>query len=171
MPLTTPRLLLVFPAAVLALSLGACSMPAFMSFAPQLRGHKVDQDAVAQLVPGTTTRTDVTALLGSPTARATFDDNQWIYISEVTTPVIAGTNDVHSQQVYLLTFNQNGVLESVEHKTKKDGLPVSVVARTTPTPGSSATFMQQLLGNIGKVGPGALSQTGEQGSATNPGNF
>lgn len=158
-------------AALLAGGVAACSMPSFLSFAPQLRGHKVDPDAVAQLVPGTSTRADVTALLGSPTARATFDDNQWIYIAEVTTPVIAGTNAVHSQQVYLLTFNQGGVLQSVEHKTKKDSLPVSVVARTTPTPGSSATFMQQLLGNIGRVGPGLGEENGAQGSSTNPGNF
>lgn len=173
MPSPTPRLLKVFSAVLLAGSLAACSRPAFLSFTPQLRGHKVDPDAITQLVPGTSTRADVTALIGSPTARATFDDNQWIYISEVTTPIIAGTNAVHSQQVYVLTFNQGGVLQNIEHKTKKDSLPVSVVARTTPTPGSSATFMQQLLGNIGKVGPGSGlgEQSGAQGSSTNPGNF
>ncbi len=64
------------------------------------------------------------------------------------------------------------MLERIEHKTKKDGLPVSVVARTTPSPGSSASFMQQLLGNVGKLNPaGALGDTGAQGTATNPGNF
>ncbi len=156
---------------LVATSLGACAMPAFLSYPPQLRGNKVDADAVKQLVPGTSTRTDVSALLGSPTAHATFDDNQWIYIAEVTTPVIAGTNDVHSQQVYVLSFNQNGVLDRVQHKTMKDSLPVTVVARTTPSPGSSASFMQQLLGNVGKFSPGGGLDTGAQGSSTNPGSF
>lgn len=160
-------------ALLLALAVSGCAvpMPQFLSFPPQIRGNKVDADAVAQLVPGTSTRTDVSSLLGSPTAHATFDDNQWIYISEVTTPVIGGTNVVHSQQVYVLSFDQNGVLQGVEHRTMNDSLPVAVVARTTPSPGSSASFMQQLLGNVGKFSPGGAPGSGEQGGGTNPGNF
>ena len=165
------KIALLLPVLCLASGLSACEMPSFLSFAPQERGIKVDPDALAQLVPGTSTRTDVSALIGSPTAHATFNDNQWIYISEVTTPIIAGTNDVDRQQVYVLSFDQNGVLQSIQHKGLKDSLPVNVVARTTPSPGSSASFMQQLLGNVGKFSPGGASDSGAQGTATNPGNF
>jgi outer membrane protein assembly factor BamE (lipoprotein component of BamABCDE complex) len=150
---------------------GCGYQPAFLSFPPQVRGNKIDPDALAQLVPGTSTRSDVRAAIGSPTAAATFNDNQWIYISEVTTPEIGGTNDVHAQQVYVMNFDQNGTLESIEHKSLKDSMPVTVVARTTPSPGGEASFMQQLLGNVGKFNPGALSDSGAQGTATNPGNF
>lgn len=152
--------------------LGGCGYePAFMSFPPQVRGNQVDADAVGQLVPGTSTRADVTAAIGSPTAHASFDDNTWLYIGEVTQPVIAGTTSVDSQQVYVLRFDQQGVLKSVDHKTQKDSEDVDVVARTTPSPGNSATFLQQLLGNVGKFSPSAAPGTGGQGSATEPGNF
>ena len=60
--------------------LSGCSVPSFMGFPPQVRGNEVDKSELAQLVPGTSTRADVSALLGSPTAHATFDDNTWLYI-------------------------------------------------------------------------------------------
>jgi outer membrane protein assembly factor BamE (lipoprotein component of BamABCDE complex) len=166
---TTP--LRVLPLAILLMALGACAMPRFLSFPPETRGNRVDPNALAQLVPGTSTRADVSALLGSPTAHASFNDDQWIYISEVTTPVIGGTNAVRGQQVYVMTFDQAGVLRDVEHKSLKDSQPVQVVQRTTPSPGSSASILQQLLGNVGKFSPGGAAESGAQGSAENPGNF
>ena len=153
------------------LSLGGCGLPNFMTFPTQTRGNALDQDAVAQLVPGTTARKDVTSLLGSPTAKATFDDNTWIYISERTKPVIAGTNEVRHQDVYLLTFNDAGILQAVDHKTGRDSQDVDVVSRVTASPGNNASFMQQLLGNVGKFSAGTASEAGSQGSSTNPGNF
>lgn len=134
--------------------LGACSLPDFMSFPPQVRGNRIDADQLKELVPGVTTRTDVAAAIGTPTARAAFDDNTWLYISEITKPVIGATNEIRDQQVVVMKFDQGGVLRSIERKGADDGLPVTVATRTTPAPGSEASFMQQLLGNVGKFSPG-----------------
>ena len=155
---------------VACLSVTGCGLPAFMSFPQQTRGNALDPDAVKQLVPGTTGRKDAEALLGSPTTRASFDDNTWIYISEHTKPVIGGTNEVRRQDVYLLMFNDAGVLQAVDHRTDKDSQDVTVVDRVTPSPGNSAGFLSQLLGNVGKFSPGG-AETTQQGSSTRPGNF
>ena len=49
-------------------------------------------------------------------------------------------------------------------------VPVSVVARTTPSPGTEASFMQQLLGNIGKFNAAPASPTaGGAGPSSGPG--
>jgi outer membrane protein assembly factor BamE (lipoprotein component of BamABCDE complex) len=160
-----------YPALLVALLAAGCSLPAFMSYPDQVRGNKIDQEQVTQLVPGTSTKQDAVALLGSPTARASFDDNTWIYISEVTKPVIAGTQGVEAQQVYLLSFNDKGVLTGVQKKTQADALPVDVVSRTTPSPGTEASIIQQLLGNVGKFNATPNTNQGAQGSSTNPGNF
>jgi outer membrane protein assembly factor BamE (lipoprotein component of BamABCDE complex) len=151
------------------LMLAGCSTYGFFSYPPQSRGSQVDPDQIKQLVPGTSTQKDVTALLGSPLAHASFDDNTWLYISQVTVPVIAGTQAVEKQRVYALSFDQRGVLTKVEERTKKDALPVAVVSRTTPSPGSNPTLLQQLLGNIGRYTPAGLPGGG--GGNTNPGNF
>ena len=132
------------------LAIGGCERPAFLSFPPQARGHFVDDDDMKELVPGTSTQGDVTALLGSPTARSSFDDSEWLYISEVTKPVIAGTNEIRKQGVLVVRFNQSGVLQSMTRKGDEDAQPVDVVSRKTPSPGTEASFLQQLLGNVGK---------------------
>jgi outer membrane protein assembly factor BamE (lipoprotein component of BamABCDE complex) len=141
-------------------------MPSFLSYPPQQRGNMVDAAAVAQLVPGTSTRSDVTALMGSPTAKATFDDNTWLYIAEVTRPVIAGTQAVLDQQVVALTFDGQGVLRYVATTTADDGFPVSMASGATPSPGSEATFMQQLLGNVGRFNP--MGTGGGTGTTSGP---
>jgi outer membrane protein assembly factor BamE (lipoprotein component of BamABCDE complex) len=144
----------------------------FFSFPPQVRGNKIDEDQLAQLVPGTSTRQDVTALLGSPTVKGAFDDNRWIYVSEVTRPVIAGTQGIEDQHVVVVTFDDKGVLTGVQKRAQDDALPVQVVDRSTPSPGTEASWLQQLLGNVGKFTPAASTNNeGKQGSATNPGNF
>ena len=129
------------------LLVGGCSIFQAQS---QLRGNHVDADQLKELVPGTSTRADVTALIGSPTARATFDDNTWLYISEVTRPRIARTQGILNQNVTVLSFNDQGVLQDVKLLNKDDAIPVSVVARSTPSPGTEASFLQQLFGNIGR---------------------
>ncbi len=149
------------------LVLGGCS---FFQAVPQLRGNRVDADQLKELVPGTSTRADVTALIGSPTAKATFDDNTWLYISEVTRPRIARVQGVLSQDVLVLTFNDQGVLLGMQTLNQDDSLPVSVVARSTPSPGTEASFLQQLFGNIGRFNALGASTptTGPAGGAPAP---
>ena len=131
----------------LCLSMSACS---WILPPPQTRGNKVDPDQLKELVPGTSTKADVTSLVGSPTQKATFDENTWLYITEVTRPRIGRTLGVVDQGVVVLSFDDRGILASEKTVTDQDAVPVAVTAQTTPSPGTEASFMQQLLGNIGK---------------------
>ncbi len=133
----------------------------------QVRGNRVDADQLKELVPGTSTRADATALLGSPSTRATFDDKTWIYISETTQTRVGRTPGIRAQDVTVLTFDQAGVLRDVKRLNQDDGLPVNVVNRSTPSPGSEASFLQQLLGNVGKYNAGIPGTTG--GGRVTPG--
>ncbi len=139
-------------AVCLVLLLGACSV---IEAPQQLRGNKIDAELLKDLVPGTSTRADATALLGSPSAKATFDDNTWIYISETTQTRVGRTPGVTSQDITVLTFDPAGTLRGVKRLDQDAGHPVDMVSRTTPSPGSEASFMQQLLGNVGKFNAGA----------------
>ncbi len=129
----------------------------------QLRGNHIDADQMKELVPGTTTRADVTAVVGSPTAHATFDDNTWLYIGETTRPRVARVLGVESQNVVALTFDQAGVLRGIKTLNEADSRPVDVVDASTPSPGSSASFLQQLFGNIGRFSPGGTLGAGDSG--------
>ena len=151
--------------AVLALST-ACSV---VEAPQQLRGNRVDADQLKELVPGTSTRADATALLGSPSIRAAFDDNTWIYISETTQTRVGRTPGVSAQNVTVLSFDQAGVLRDMKRLDQDDSLPINVVSRSTPSPGSEASFMQQLLGNVGKYNAGIPGTSGVGGGRVTPG--
>jgi outer membrane protein assembly factor BamE (lipoprotein component of BamABCDE complex) len=129
---------------------GGCSVTTPFHAPEVVRGNHVDDYRLAELVPGTSTQADVTALIGSPTTKATFDSNTWLYISEVTQIRVARTPGVDSQNVVALRFDDGGVLRDIKKTDQADALPVTVVARTTPSPGTSASFLQQLFGNIGR---------------------
>jgi outer membrane protein assembly factor BamE (lipoprotein component of BamABCDE complex) len=145
--------------------LGGCSAFGVFSAPQTLHGNRVDQYRLAELVPGTSTQADVTALVGSPTAKATFDPNTWLYISEVTQTRIGRTPGVDDQAVVAFVFDDRGVLRDMKRLDQANALPVTIVAGATPSPGTSASFMQQLFGNIGRfnalgAAPGATGGGG-----------
>jgi outer membrane protein assembly factor BamE (lipoprotein component of BamABCDE complex) len=131
---------------------------------PVVRGNHPEADQLKELVPGTSTKQDVTALIGSATAHATFDDNTWLYIGERTQKRVGEVPAVVSQRVVIMTFNDAGVLQHIDQKDEADALPVSVIARTTPSPGTEASFLQQVFGNIGKFVPGGATPSAGGGA-------
>ncbi len=155
------RLRPVTALAVAALLLAACSV---VESPQQVRGNKVDPEQLKELVIGTSTRADAQSLLGSPTTKATFEDNTWLYITETTQPRIGRVEGITQQGVVVLGFDQAGVLRSVKSLNEGDSQPVTVVARATPSPGSEASFLRQLLGNVGK-----FNAAGAAGGAPNIG--
>ncbi len=151
--------------ALMTLQLSACVAPDFISFPPQTRGNKIDPDALAQLVPGTSSRADVQSLIGNPTARGTFDDNTWLYISEVTTPIIGGTQNIDDQNVVVMTFDQKGILRSISKRGADDAKDVTFASGATPSPGNNASVFQQLLGNVGRFSAVSTQGIGNGGEA------
>ena len=145
------------------LGLGACSylpsMPALpgsdLFAAPrQIRGHLVEEEELRQITVGVSSRTDVQALLGSPSATGTFDDNDWFYISGITRQRPGRQLALENQQVVQIRFDPRGTVQQVRRLGAEDGRDVRVVERTTPSPGNERTLLQQLFGNIGRIGPG-----------------
>ncbi|NLI26646.1 MAG: outer membrane protein assembly factor BamE [Acetobacter sp.] len=138
---------------------------------PMDRGSLIEPADYKQLQPGTSNRADVLDLLGSPTTKATFDDNTWIYISMVTVPTPVSFPDVIKQQVIVLNFDPAGTLQSMRELRLKDGKNVTMSSDTTPTPGTKINIMQEILGNVGRYNPmsGMMNQNGGSfGGATGP---
>jgi outer membrane protein assembly factor BamE (lipoprotein component of BamABCDE complex) len=144
---------------LLSLPLGGCSLFEANS---TTRGNPVDIDAIKQLTPGITTTADATALLGSPTTHETFDDNSWVYISQITRPRVGRLPGVLEQRVVVLNFDAGGTLRQVKVYGLKDSKAVSMQPGTTQTPGTSASVLQQLFGNVGRFNGG--------GGSTGPGS-
>jgi outer membrane protein assembly factor BamE (lipoprotein component of BamABCDE complex) len=155
---------------------GVCSIAALLvaagllGCAPDIekRGDLPEKDALAQIHPGTTTRDQVIKLLGSPSSTGIFDSNSWYYISKLTRQVSFFDPKLLDQQVYAIEFDGNGVVQSVSHKTLQDARNIPMAPGATPAPGRELTFMEQLVGNLGRFsGANSEGGGGSSGPAAN----
>ena len=132
---------------VAALGLPAC--------APEVstHGYRFDEAALAQLEPGRTTRDEALQLLGSPSSVATFDEQVWYYVSQRTERMSFYQEEVVDQQVLAITFDDSGVIRSIERQELGDARELALVERETPTSGSELSMLEQFLGNLGRFNP------------------
>ena len=137
-------------AALLSAPLGGCAV---FGAPEEPRGNRADSELLKELTPGVSSRADVTALLGSPSATSTFDQREWYYISAYTHVRPGRLPGIDNQRVVVVRFNENGVVEGIEEKGERDMRDVATVARTTPVPGNDRSLLQALFGNIGRFGP------------------
>ena len=130
-----------------ALGLAACT--------PEVstHGYRLDEATLTQLEPGRTSRDETLQLLGSPSSIATFDDRVWYYVTQRTERMSFYQEQVVDQQVIEITFDDGGVIRSIDRDNLEDAREVALVDRETPTSGSELSMLQQFLGNLGRFNP------------------
>jgi outer membrane protein assembly factor BamE (lipoprotein component of BamABCDE complex) len=136
------------------LALGACER---LAPPPVPRGNRVDAERLSQINKGVQTRGDVLALLGPPTARGTFDEENWFYISGYTQVMPGRYLELRDRVVVAISFDRRGVVQNIRELKPDDGRDVGMVSRETPVPGTERNILQALFGNIGRpsLGDGA----------------
>ena len=114
------------------------------------RGNDVDIDYLLEIVPGTTNKSRVSALLGAPSTKSDYGEETWIYISAKTKTVAFFKEELITRKVIYIAFDANGIVGSIGRLSEKDGTKIEYVSRETPTAGQRITLIQQLIGNIGR---------------------
>jgi outer membrane protein assembly factor BamE (lipoprotein component of BamABCDE complex) len=130
------------------------------------RGNLPDAEKVSEIHAGSTTKDEVVKILGTPSSVSVFNnDKSWYYISRRTAQTAFFDPDVLDQQVYVVNFDDQGVVKAVDHKVLQDGKEITPIARATPAPGRELSFLEQLIGNLGKFnsGGGAAGRSGTNG--------
>src|SRR5260370_15980266 len=143
----------------MGMPLAAAGLGACVSSLDQ-RGHLPEPDKLAEIHPGTTTRDEVAKILGNPSSTGIFDSKNWYYISRKTKQVAFFDPDVLDQQVYVVNFDDKGVVRAVDHKDLKDGREIEPAPGATPAPGRELTLVEQVLGNIGRFNKSSSSSEG-----------
>lgn len=113
-------------------------------------GQVIREAQLAELTIGHTTRDEVMVSLGTPSSRALFDDNKWIYVTTLTKSEALRPNQLQERTVVTLTFDDTGILQNMDVRNQDDGRPVAISRRTTPTQGQSLGIIDQLLDNLGR---------------------
>jgi len=145
---------------------------ALVSCAPAVdqRGNLPNPDRLAEIHAGSTTKDEVAKILGTPSSVSVFNnDKSWYYISRRTSQTAFLDPDVLDQQVYIVNFDDQGVVKAVDHKVLEDGKEVTPVARATPAPGRELSFLEQLIGNLGKFNGSSGSSASGGGGGTQQG--
>lgn len=136
----TPALVAV----ALAAGLGACQATI------DVRGFVPDEENLARIKVGEQKKEDVRELLGTPSTIGIFGDETWLYISRRTETYAFFEPRVLEQKVVAIVFDEAGSVSNVQRLELADGKVVQHIARVTPSPGKELSFLEQLLGNVGK---------------------
>lgn len=115
-----------------------------------VRGNMPDPEALAAIQPGNASKQSVAELLGSPSTVSNFEDKTWYYIGQKQTQFAFLDPDVLERSVFLVTFDDSGVVQDTALYTLEDGRIINPVTRTTPTEGRELTILQQIFGNLGR---------------------
>lgn len=124
-----------------------------------VRGNIVEDYRMNEITQGISTRANVLKSLGSPTTVAPFDDNVWYYIGQKMEKKGIFDPEVVDEKVVVVSFNEEGIVQTIE-KIDADRINVPTVRDKTPTSGNEVTFMEQLLGNVGR-----FNKSGGDGNA------
>ncbi|MEL6466094.1 MAG: outer membrane protein assembly factor BamE [Pseudomonadota bacterium] len=141
-PLSTAGLALI-----LVLGAAGCA-PTF-----QNHGYVPPEEDLAELVVGIDTRSSVEDLIGPPTAGGVLADGDYFYIRSRVRTFGPRRPRVVERQVLAVTFDAEGVLENIERFGLEDGRVVALSRRVTESGVTDTTFLRQLFGNIGRIGP------------------
>ena len=107
-------------------------------------------DLIGRLQPGEQNKTQVAAILGSPTIMGAFDQDTWYYVTQTTENKFFFKPEIIDQAILALTFNEAGVLASLEKKSILDAIRIEPHTAQTPTVGRKLSIVQQLFGNFGR---------------------
>ncbi|MEC7488582.1 MAG: outer membrane protein assembly factor BamE [Pseudomonadota bacterium] len=113
-------------------------------------GNFPENELIKSIQIGKHSREQVTSILGPPSTVATFDQETWFYVSSKKSVVAFLQPKLIERNIFIVRFDPAGIVQKLEHLDKKDGRDIHIVERKTPTSGKELTFLEQLVGNIGR---------------------
>lgn len=101
-------------------------------------------------------KSDVVSVLGSPSTKSIYGDEVWYYLSNRKERNIFAADELAEQEVLAISFDVNAHISNVETYSLSDSRKFAVNQRITETSGNDVSFMEQILGNVGRFSPDAV---------------
>ena len=115
-----------------------------------ITGNLPDPDLIANIEVGQVSKSEVLEFLGSPSTKATFNDNDWYYVSEKISTRAFFHHKVINRKVLIIQFDKRDIVKKITQLSLKDGEKIEMVDRITPTAGKEMTILKQIFGNVGR---------------------
>lgn len=141
---------LVAGAACALLATGGCT---------RIRGHQgyiADPALVSGIQPGVDNRDSVEQTLGRPSFVGQFDQADWYYVARDTRQLAFRNPRASAQTILKVRFDPAGNVANVQKTGIENIVAITPSGDETPTLGRNRGFFEDLFGNIGAVGSGAL---------------
>jgi outer membrane protein assembly factor BamE (lipoprotein component of BamABCDE complex) len=113
-------------------------------------GDMVQSERLSRIVPQQHTQRDVLAILGSPSTLSVLDGEAWYYIGDRRESLAFFKPELLERETVVVSFDERGVVSSVDKAIVDDEQKIEVVKRETPAHGSDLTMIEQFFGNIGR---------------------
>jgi len=118
-------------------------------------GYIPPQEELQELTVGIDTRETVEDLIGSPSSSGLLEGGNFYYVASTVRTIGPRRPEVVERQVLAITFDGEGVLQNIERFGLEDGRVVVLQRRVTDSGVTDTPFLRQLLGNFGRILPGA----------------
>ena len=105
---------------------------------------------------GKTNAGQVLNILGTPSTTSTIDAKIWYYIYSKAETTAFYQPSVSQRRIVTVGFNDDSKVTYLEEYGLKDGNIIAFNSNSTPTRGRELTILQQLFGNLGRLGAGNL---------------
>lgn len=116
-------------------------------------GFQVVEAKPEDVKVGEDTKSTVLERLGSPSAVSTFEPNIWFYVTQATERKAYFKPKTTARDVVAVSFDKTTEkVVSVNKHGMEDGKVLAFNDRETPTRGRELSILEQLLGNVGRVG-------------------
>ena len=119
------------------------------------RGYLPKGEDIQKLQSGMS-KTEVEALLGSPSTTATINTSgdSYYYISSTVENVAFLAPEVTNREILAVRFDVEDRVQKFAHYGLEDGIIIDFISRETPTRGKELGILQQLFQNLGRFDPG-----------------
>lgn len=141
-----------------AVMLGALVLVTACTAQYRKHGWVPGPEVLQEVVPGVDTRDSVTETVGRPSIDSLVDDSGYYYVTSRFKYSGAKEPKVVSRDLVAITFNGQGVVDSVQRYSLEDGRVIPLERRVTDSSIQDKTFLRQLLGNLGNFNPGSFLQ-------------
>ena len=120
------------------------------------RGYVFDEKVIAKVEIGKTNASQILELLGTPSTTSTINATTWYYVYSKAETTAFNPPTITKRRVLTVGFDEKSQVENIGEYGLEDGNIISYVERSTPTRGRELTIIQQLFGNLGRLGAGNL---------------
>ena len=140
--------------------LSACSTAKQNEWFVNRSGNMPTEERIAKIGNGSTMN-EVLQILGAPSARVSFDEKTWIYMSSDIKRVAFAKPKEINRDILRLRFDNNDNVVEIVRLNKNDGVEITPCQDKTEVKGENLGFFRKYFGGVGQYNPlAAQNQSG-----------